>query len=91
MTISVDIEVAKRSGALIVPAASVRELNGAKPWVLKVDSALAARQPVKVGLVSAGKAEILEGLKEGDILIPPSASIKDGARVRARVVSALAP
>jgi HlyD family secretion protein len=88
MTVSVDIEVAKRPDALIVPAASLRGMAGGKPWVMKVNSGHAKRQPVKVGLVSAGKAEILDGLNVGELVVPATAALKDGARIRARVVPA---
>jgi HlyD family secretion protein len=83
MTVSVDIEVARRPSALIVPAADVRDIGSDSPWVMKLQTGHAVRQPVKVGLVSAGKAEILEGLSPGDIVLPGATGIKDGARVRA--------
>jgi HlyD family secretion protein len=91
MTVSVDIEVATRPGALVVPAASLRGMTTGKPWVMKVNSGHAARQPVKVGLVSAGKAEILDGLEAGDLVIPATATIVDGARIRARIVPTRVP
>ncbi len=43
------------------------------------------RQPVKVGLVNTGHAEILDGLAEGDLLLPAAARLKPGSRIRARV------
>ena len=91
MTISVDIKTAEHPHALIAPAASIRGLANGKPWVLKVGSAYAARQPVKIGLASGGKVEILDGLKEGDVVLPASAAVKDGERVRARVDRAPVP
>jgi HlyD family secretion protein len=91
MTVSVDIAVAERPSALVVPATSLRGMTGGKPWVMKVDNGHATRQPVKVGLVSVGKAEIIDGLKAGDLVVPATATIKDGARIRARVVPALMP
>jgi HlyD family secretion protein len=91
MTISVDIEVAKRPDALVAPAASLRGTNSGKPWVMKAEGGRARRQPVKVGIVGAGKAEILDGLKAGDLVVPATAAIQDGARIRARVVPARAP
>jgi HlyD family secretion protein len=84
MTVSVDIETARHPAALIVPAESLRGLNTATPWVLKADASHARRQPVTVGLVSAGKAEILSGLKEGELVLPVGAAVKEGARIRAR-------
>jgi len=91
MTISVDIETASHPAALIAPAASIRGMSNGKPWVLAVQDGRAIRQPVRVGLVSAGKAEILEGLKEGDLVIPASAAITAGARVRAHMAPVRAP
>jgi len=91
MTISVDIEVATRPGALVMPAASIRGLSSGNPWVLKVDDNHASRQPIKVGLVSGGKAEILDGLGEGDIVVPASYTVDNGARIRARVAPAREP
>ena len=91
MTISVDIEVAKRPGALVLPAASLRGMTGGKPWVMKVERKHAMRQPVKVGIVSAGKAEILEGLEAGDLIVPATAATTEGARIRARPAPAHVP
>jgi HlyD family secretion protein len=88
MTVSVDIEVAKRPSALIVPAEVLRGTSGGETWVMKVNGGHAKRQPVKVGIVSAGKAEILDGVEPGDLVIPATAAIKDGARIRARVAPA---
>ena len=83
MTVSVDIEVARRPNTLIAPAADIYDLDGPHPWVLKVDGRHARRQLVKVGLVSAGNAEILEGLSEKDLLLPATGTaIKDGSRIR---------
>lgn len=86
MTVSVDIETARRPGALIVPAASVRAVTGNKPWVLAVENGRAVRRRVTVGLISAGKAEIVDGIQEGTLIVPATAvGIKEGAKVRARV------
>jgi len=91
MTVSVDIEVARRVGALIAPAASLRGMSSGKPWVMKIDGAHARRQPVTIGLVSAGKAEILQGLNEGDLVTPATSTIKEGARLRAQAMRGPAP
>ncbi len=85
MTVSVDIEVARRPQALIVAAADIQGINGAHPWVLKAVSGHARRQAVSVGLVSAGKAEILSGLEAGDRVVGASAGpLTDGAPIRPR-------
>ena len=91
MTVSVDIEVAQRPGALIAPTSSVRGMANGKPWVMKADGSRARRQAVKVGLVSGGKAEILDGLAPGELLIPVTSAVKEGAKVSARVTPAPLP
>lgn len=89
MTVSVEIEVATRPGALVVPAAGIRELAGGRPWVLKVVDGRARRQPVSVGLISAGKAEIVGGLAEGDLVVPIRAGTPaPDARLRPRAAPA---
>jgi HlyD family secretion protein len=85
MTVSVDIETARHPGALVAPTESVRGLTTAHPWVMKVEGRHAKRQPVSLGLVGAGKAEILDGLNEGDRVVSATA-VKEGARIRARPV-----
>jgi HlyD family secretion protein len=83
MTVSVDIEVNRRSKTLIVDVADLHELKDGSAWMLKIANGVAKRQTVKVGLVSAGKAEILDGLIETDQIIPGSAStVTDGKRIR---------
>ena len=83
MTVSVDIEVARRPNALLVPVSAVHDAEGATPWVLRLEDGRAVRRAVRLGLRSGGVAEVLEGLREGDALIAASAAIAAGARVRA--------
>jgi HlyD family secretion protein len=83
MTVSVDIGVASRQQALVTDFADVHEPASNAPWVLKVMDGRAKRQAVKVGLVSAGKVEILDGVVEGDKIIPASlTTVIDGSKVR---------
>lgn len=84
MTVSVDIETTRRPKALIVSAANLHGLSTERPYVLKVKGLKAVRQPVKVGLVSGGKAEILEGLAEGDLVVPAGSKVTEGKHLRAR-------
>lgn len=83
MTVSVDISVASRQQALVMDFADVHDPAGEAPWVLKVADGHAKRQAVKVGLVSAGKVEILSGLAEGDKIIPATlTAVIDGSKIR---------
>ncbi len=91
MTVSVDIEVARRPAALVVPAASIRGPTTGNPSVLKAAGGRAVGQPVEVGLSSAGKAEIITGLDAGDLVLSAPAGVKDGARIRPQSTPARAP
>ncbi|RTL73161.1 MAG: efflux RND transporter periplasmic adaptor subunit [Hyphomicrobiales bacterium] len=91
MTVSVDIETTRHPKALIISAANLRGLSTVKPYVLKVKGLKAVRQPVKVGLVSGGKAEILDGLAEGDLVVPAAATVTEGKHLRARQEAAAKP
>jgi HlyD family secretion protein len=83
MTVSVDIEVARRSQAVLAPAQTVHEADGAAPWVLRLEGAHARRHPIRVGLRSNGWVEVTEGLQPGDRLIPATAAaITEGQRLR---------
>ena len=82
MTVSVEVEVARRPGALALPLEAVRDLAG-EPWVLALRGDRARRVPVGVGARGASRVEILSGLAPGDRVIPPSAGgVGDGDRVR---------
>jgi HlyD family secretion protein len=84
MTVSADIEVERHANALALRADAVRDLTGPAPWVLVVRGGAAHRQAVKLGLRGEGSVEVLEGLAEGDLVVPTSAvQIKAGSRLRA--------
>lgn len=83
MTVSVDIETARRDGVLVLPRRAVRDLLSGQPWVLTIRDGRAHRQPVKVGLIGATRVEIAEGLAAGDLAIPDGMGIAPGQRARA--------
>lgn len=84
MTVSVDIEVARRADALVVPADAVHDVTGARPWVLVIDGGRAQRREVKIGLRGDGRLEIADGLAPGERVVPAgNLAIKPGMRVRA--------
>jgi len=83
MTVSVDIEVAKRQQAVLVPTEAVHSLEGSEPWVMKVIHGKAVRTPVRLGLRSQGLCEVLEGLTVNDqVLATANLAVNDQARVR---------
>jgi HlyD family secretion protein len=88
MTVSVDIEVARRTQALLVPSDAVRDADSSSPWVLVVEDGRARRRPVVLGLRGNGVAEALQGLQPGDAVVPvTAATVADGTRVRATAAS----
>ena len=84
MTVSVEIEVARRSQALAVSADAIRDVTGLHPWVLKINSSRARRQPVRIGVRGENTIEIIDGLAAGDLVIPATnKTISEGQMVRA--------
>lgn len=83
MTVSVDIEVAKRHQAVLVPTEAVHSLDSNEPWVMKIVSGKTARTPIRLGLRSQGMCEVLDGLRVGDeVLANANLAVNDKARVR---------
>lgn len=83
MTVSIAVETARRERALLVPAEALRDAEGA-PWVLAVRGDRAQRQDVRLGLRGEGMVEIVEGLRDGELVVPGGvARVKPGMRVRA--------
>lgn len=82
MTLSVEVETARRSQALVLPTDALRgdTASGASVWRVR-DGRVEAR-PVRLGLRTLDAVEILDGLSEGDaVLVGPAPS--PGRRVRA--------
>ncbi len=82
MTVSVDIEVARRPQALLLSSAAVHDADTGAPWVLRVEDGRAVKVPVHVGLRAGGQVEILDGLHEGDRVLPITAALQAGQRLR---------
>jgi len=90
MTVSIEVEVERKPGALIVPEealvfdAAASASGSAAPTVFKAIDGQARRQPVRIGIRQAGKVEILEGLASGDVVIVGAPALREGQRVRTR-------
>lgn len=83
MTVSVDIEVARRQNTLVVANAAVRDAAGTSPKVLIILDGHAVERPVILGLRGVDSLEILDGLAAGDLVIPSTVTtIAAGERVR---------
>jgi HlyD family secretion protein len=84
MTVSVNVEVGRRAGALVVPADAVRDADG-DPWVLVVARGRAERRAVRLGLRGDGVVEVTDGLAPGEVVVPAAAgAVAPGERVRGR-------
>jgi len=81
MTVSLEIEVARHPKVLTTPTESIRDAATA-PWALVVRDGRAVRQNVTLGIRGSGSCEIVNGLKEGDLVLPGSCRVSPGARVR---------
>jgi len=82
MTVSVDIEVAAKDDALVLPVRSVHDALSGQPWVLGIKEGRAAKRAVKLGLRGNSQIEIIDGLAQGEAVIPQNSGVLTGQRVR---------
>ena len=82
MTLSVEVETARRERALVLPINAVRSSDASSvPTVLIEQDGRVTLREVKLGLRSLNAVEVVEGLREGDVVISGSAP-KPGDKVR---------
>ena len=82
MTVSVDIEVARRKATLLLPLEAVRAAASAKPTVMAIQNGRAVEKPVRLGARDTTVVEIVEGVAEGDRIVPAAlAKVKSGDRL----------
>ncbi|HEY7608887.1 MAG TPA: efflux RND transporter periplasmic adaptor subunit [Alphaproteobacteria bacterium] len=80
MTTEVNIVVRETKDALLVPFSALRG-----EAVFLVEGARVRRRTIRVGIVGTTKAEVLDGLKETDLVVSdPPAGLKDGDFVKVR-------
>ncbi|HEY0491215.1 MAG TPA: efflux RND transporter periplasmic adaptor subunit [Telluria sp.] len=100
MTVSVEIEVARRPEAIVVPTEAVHDSASRAPWVLKVAGRRLQRQTVALGANGSGSTEIVAGLRPATWSLPTQAPAWPRTRgcgrcrpasVRQRAVPPLAP
>jgi HlyD family secretion protein len=83
MTVSVDIEVARKKAVLTLPAEAVHDAASGKPWVLAVKDGRAVRRDIALGARGDLMVEVAGGLAEGDLAIPATqGAIQAGTPVR---------
>jgi HlyD family secretion protein len=87
MTVSVDIETARRTNALIIPTAALHDASSNAPWVLVVRNNHTVKQAVKLGLRGDNSVEVLIGLKAGEAVILTAVGIiKADMHVRPNII-----
>ena len=87
MTLSVEVETARRERTLVLPQAALRgPAGGDQASVLVLQDGRAQVRNVRLGLRTLDAVEVLDGLKESDTVLRGHASLQDGQRVRARTV-----
>ncbi|MBK9444157.1 MAG: efflux RND transporter periplasmic adaptor subunit [Comamonadaceae bacterium] len=90
MTLSVEVETARRDQTLTVPLAALRTAPGATDDAADVLLAVDGRaqlQRIRVGVRSLQAVEVLDGLKAGDTLLLGN-GVQAGQRVRVRDAAA---
>lgn len=88
MTVSVDIETARRAAAVVIPTSAVQDAATNQPWVLVERGNRAVKQFVKLGLLGDTRVEVLDGIRAGEAVLPASkTSVKAGQRIRSTVIA----
>jgi HlyD family secretion protein len=84
MTLSVEVETARRARALVLPARALR--GGADgETVLVSESGRVRERPVRTGVRTLDAVEVLSGVAEGEEVLL-GAALRAGQRVRTQVV-----
>ena len=89
MTLSIEVETARRERALVVPVDALNGAGAASASVVRIESdGRVEERKVQLGLRTLEAAEVLAGLAEGDRVLLGSTP-KPGQRVRAGVIDAV--
>ena len=81
MTLSVEVETARRDSALVLPLALLRGSVDGKDTVLVLQDGRAQLRSVRLGLRTLDAAEVLDGLAAGEVVLHGS-GLQAGQRVR---------
>lgn len=84
MTVSVDLRVAEKKGALTVPSDAIRGAATAAPFIFALSDGRVEKRAVVLGIRGEGATEIVSGIEEG-VWVARSAEtrVSEGMRVRA--------
>jgi membrane fusion protein, multidrug efflux system len=85
MYLNAQVQVETHKNALIIPAEAIYRDESGKPIVYEVSGGVAKVADVTPGIENSGKAEILEGVKEGDtIILSGGYGLDDGTKVKVK-------
>ena len=84
MFANVEVEIAKREGALLVPESSiVYDRNGTYIWRITAED-VAEKMPISIGLRRSGTVEVVSGIEGGDRIVSAGThKVMAGERVNA--------
>lgn len=78
----VELVIEKKERAVTVPRLAVLEAPGRQPIVYATDAVSAMSRPVKLGIAEGDRVEILEGVKEGEMVVfKGQRNLSEGAQV----------
>ncbi len=87
--LNVQIEAGQLRDVLSLDVSAIHEVHGKQPWVMAVRDGKAQRQNIRIGangLMGGShslRMQVLEGLREGDVVLPASLhNIEEGKRIR---------
>jgi HlyD family secretion protein len=84
MTVSVNIEAGRSTGASVLPEGAVQGLGAGDAWVGVVVDGRLERREVEVGLRAGDRVEIVSGLSPGEVVAivdDPAGAIGERVRV----------
>ena len=91
MTLSVEVETARRERALVVPVNALRQEESVAGFAVLVEhDGRVEERKARLGLRTLDMAEVLEGLVAGDVVLLGAAP-KPGSRVRADITTPANP
>jgi HlyD family secretion protein len=83
MTLSVEIEVARKDDALVIDGSLIHDLATDAPWVMVARDGRAERVDVRVGIKGDERVEIVSGIDVAtEVISPAERKVSIGERVR---------
>ena len=86
MTVSVNVETAKRAQALAIPNDALSQVKGDQATVLRIIDGKVQHKQITLGLRGTTHTEVRSGLSAGDnVLVNPEQDLAEGKRVRLKL------